>query len=460
RLVQARVEKAKADGDGKFPPVTAAEVEQVYRAEHASWKERYDAAVEKYRAECAKEHDEVVGLGGLHILGTERHESRRIDNQLRGRSGRQGDPGSSKFYLSLEDDLMRIFASDRIAKLMDTFGVQENEPIEHPWLTKAIQGAQERVEGQNFDIRKNLLEYDDVMNQQRKTIYGMRKEVLAAGAGVPLVWFTEDPKTKKKTRHEKVVSWKDQEEHLYDLIEDLIIEIVDEAVPRGKNDEFDTKALQQRVREQFNVDMSFEGAHPDKEKLQLDVFSVVEKKLKTKFEVLGDDFRLYTQWLYLNTIDQLWKDHLLQMDHLRQGIHLRGYGQKDPKIEYKKEGFELFQIMKGRIAASTIAMVMRVEPVQQQQPQPAAATQAPAQGRASGTLPPLPQRRQQQTIEIHGEAPTASGGQGGTVVQNQTAPIVRAGPRVGRNDPCPCGSGKKYKKCHLPMEQGTPADQA
>src|SRR5438132_5055221 len=206
RLVQARVEKAKVEGDGKFPPVTAAEVEQVYRAEYAAWKERHDAAVAKFKDHCGNEHEEVVALGGLHILGTERHESRRIDNQLRGRSGRQGDPGSSKFYLSLEDDLMRIFASDRIAKLMDTFGVQENEPIEHPWLTKAIEGAQKRVEGQNFDIRKNLLEYDDVMNQQRKTIYGMRKEVLAAGATrlleqpdgtvkqepLPLVWFTED----------------------------------------------------------------------------------------------------------------------------------------------------------------------------------------------------------------------------------------------------------------------------
>ncbi|MFN2545917.1 MAG: preprotein translocase subunit SecA [Myxococcales bacterium] len=452
RLVQERVEKAKASGETKFAPVTAAEVDQVYKTEFAAWKARHDAAIEKYKGECAKEHDDVVSLGGLHILGTERHESRRIDNQLRGRSGRQGDPGSSKFYLSLEDDLMRIFASDRIAKLMETFGVQENEPIEHPWLTKAIQGAQERVEGQNFDIRKNLLEYDDVMNQQRKTIYGMRKEVLAAGAGTPLVWFTEDAKTKKKTRHEKMVTWKDQEEHLYDLIEDLIIEIVDEAVPRGKNDEFDTKALQTRVREQFNVDMNFEGAHPDKEKLQLDMFNVVEKRLKVKFEALGDDFRLYTQWLYLNTIDQLWKDHLLQMDHLRQGIHLRGYGQKDPKIEYKKEGFDLFQLMRGRITASTIAMVMRVEPVQQP-----AVTQQPAQGRATGTLPPLPQRRQQQTIETHGEAPTASGGAGGTQVQNQTAPIVRAGPRVGRNDPCPCGSGKKYKKCHLPLEEGAGA---
>ncbi|HUJ26247.1 MAG TPA: preprotein translocase subunit SecA [Myxococcales bacterium] len=449
RLVQERVEKAKASGETKFAPVTALEVDQVYKTEFAAWKGKHDAAVEKYKAECAKEHDDVIAVGGLHILGTERHESRRIDNQLRGRSGRQGDPGSSKFYLSLEDDLMRIFASDRIAKLMETFGVQENEPIEHPWLTKAIQGAQERVEGQNFDIRKNLLEYDDVMNQQRKTIYGMRKEVLAAGAGVPLVWFTEDAKTKKKTRHEKMVTWKDQEEQYYDLIEDLIIEMIDEAVPRGKNEEWDAKALSQRVREQFNVEMNFEGMMPDKEKLQLDVFNVVEKKLRAKFDVLGDDFRLYTQWLYLNTIDQLWKDHLLQMDHLRQGIHLRGYGQKDPKIEYKKEGFELFQIMKGRIASSTVAMVMRVEPVQQP-----TATPQPAQGRASGTLPPLPARRQQQTIETHGDAPAASGG---GAVKNETAPIVRAGPRVGRNDPCPCGSGKKYKKCHLPLEEGAGA---
>src|SRR5216684_2277744 len=447
RLVQERVAKAKESGDGKFAPVTAAEVDAELSRVHGEWKQRYDAALSRYRAECSAEHDEVVGVGGLHILGTERHESRRIDNQLRGRGGRQGDPGSSKFYLSLEDDLMRIFASDRISKLMETFGVQENEPIEHPWLTKAIEGAQKRVEGQNFDIRKNLLEYDDVMNQQRKTIYGMRKEVLAAGAGIPLVWFTEDPKTKKKTRHEKVVTWKDQEEQLYDLIEDLIIEMVDEAVPRSKSEEWDPDALALRVREQFNVDINLKNAAPDREKLQLDIFNVVEKKLKFKFESYGDMYREFVQYSYLYAIDQLWKDHLLQMDHLRQGIHLRGYGQKDPKIEYKKEGFELFQIMKGRIAASTIGMIMRVEPVQQ------AATQQPAQGRTSGTLPPLPQRRQQPTVETHGEAPAGAGGAGGPTVQNQTAPIVRAGPRVGRNDPCPCGSGKKYKKCHLPLEE-------
>jgi preprotein translocase subunit SecA len=466
RLVQERVAKAKESGDGKFAPVTAAEVEEELGRVHGEWKQRYDAALARYREECSREHDEVIAVGGLHILGTERHESRRIDNQLRGRGGRQGDPGSSKFYLSLEDDLMRIFASDRISKLMETFGVQENEPIEHPWLTKAIEGAQKRVEGQNFDIRKNLLEYDDVMNQQRKTIYGMRKEVLAAGAGIPLVWFTEDAKTKKKTRHEKVVTWKDQEEQLYDLIEDLIIEMVDEAVPRSKSEEWDPDALALRVREQFNVDINLKGAAPDRERLQLDIFNVVEKKLKFKFESYGDMYREFVQYSYLYAIDQLWKDHLLQMDHLRQGIHLRGYGQKDPKIEYKKEGFELFQIMKGRIAASIIATTMRIEPVQSVTPPAAAggAASAPAGGRAAGgmrnapaaALPTLPQRRSARTIETHGEAP-APRGDGAAAAQQGT--VTRAGPRVGRNDPCPCGSGKKYKKCHLPLEEGAAVSQ-
>src|SRR6266852_2774947 len=218
--------------------------------------------------------------------------------------------------------------------------------------------------------------------------------------------------------------------------------MVEEAVPRSKSEEWEPDALVLRVREQFNVDINLKDAAPDRERLQLDIFNVVEKKLKFKFESYGDMYREFVQYSYLYAIDQLWKDHLLQMDHLRTGIHLRGYGQKDPKIEYKKEGFELFQIMKGRIAASTIAMVMRVEPVQPQ-------VRQPVQGRASGTLPPLPQRRPQQMSESHGEAPAP-----GAAAQKQTTPIVRAGPRVGRNDPCPCGSGKKYKKCHLPLEEG------
>ena len=490
RLVQERVAKAKADkdagkgdengrraegataggplGGGIFMAVTRAEVNAVYATERAAWQGKFAEALARHKADCAKEHAEVVAAGGLHILGTERHESRRIDNQLRGRAGRQGDPGSSKFYLSLEDDLMRIFASDRIAKLMETFGVQEGEPIEHPWLTKAIEGAQKRVEGQNFDIRKNLLDYDDVMNQQRKTVYSMRKHVLAAGATraqeqedgtlaaepLPLVWFTEDPLTKKKTRFEKVIGWKDQEEEFFDLIEDLIIEEVAEAVPKSRKAEWSPETLALKVKEQFNADLSLTGSAPDAEKLQLDIFNVVEKKFKAKLETLGDDFRAYAQWLYLNAIDQLWKDHLLQMDHLRQGIHLRGYGQKDPKIEYKKEGFELFQIMKGRIAASVISMVLRVEPAAQSQPAPqprAQATRAPEAGSSTGTaLPPPPTRKSQRTIETHGEAgPPAAGATKG----NHT-PIVRAGPKVGRNDPCHCGSGKKYKKCHMAADEG------
>src|SRR5437899_6351565 len=269
----------------------------------------------------------------------------------------------------------------------------------------------------------------------------MRKEGLAAGAGMPLVWFTEDPKTRKETRHEKIVTWKDQEEQLYDLIEDLIIEIVDEAVPRSKSEEWEPDALALRVREQFNVDINLKDAAPDHEKLQLDIFNVVEKKLKFKFESYGEMYREFVQYSYLYAIDQLWKDHLLQMDHLRQGVHLRGYGQKDPKIEYKKEGFELFQIMKGRIAASIIATTMRLEPVQQ----PAVAqtaTRAPSQGAASGTMPSMPQRRAIRTVETHGEAPASRTGDGAGAAQQGT--VTRAAPRVGRNDPCPCGSGKKY----------------
>ena len=485
-LVQQRVSGAKSakeagTGDGTFAPVTGLEIKAAYEVAFVAWKERFELALAKCKDDVKREHDEVVAAGGLHILGTERHESRRIDNQLRGRAGRQGDPGSSKFYLSLEDDLMRIFASDRIAKLMETFGVQEGEPIEHPWLTKAIQGAQERVEGQNFDIRKNLLEYDDVMNQQRKTVYGMRKQVLAAGSTrtvtaedgttktepLPLVSFTEDAKTRQKTRFEKVVEWNDQQEHLYDLIEDLVIRIVDEALPRGKKGEWSTEALERRVFEQFHTTLSLKDAAPDRDKLELDIFNVVEKKLKGKFDALGTEFRAYAQWLYLNAIDQLWKDHLLQMDHLRQGIGLRGYGQKDPKIEYKKEGFELFQIMKGRIAASVIAMIMRVEPAQQQAPQARpqsqinvtatsspAGTAAPIMGQSSSThsLPAPPQRKAAQTIETHGASSAADAPKAAQSAPQ--TPIVRTEPRVGRNDPCPCGSGKKYKKCHGAAEAG------
>ena len=287
----------------------------------------------------------MVAAGGLHILGTERHESRRIDNQLRGRAGRQGDPGISRFYLSLEDDLMRIFGAERITGLMERLGMEEGEPIEHRWLTKAIESAQKRVEGHNFDIRKNLLEYDDVMNQQRKTIYKLRRQVLAAGAGVPLVEYDEDPKTKVKIRSE-------QHRHLAGLPRDGPRRGRGRdrrpdrrpTLPRRTRTTWDLEALEQRgegaLRRRDDV-RSASGTPRGASQEQ--IYKVVEKiYVAARAGVRRGRSTASAQCRYLATIDQLWKDHLLAMDHLRQGIGLRGYGQKDPKQEYKKEGYSGF----------------------------------------------------------------------------------------------------------------------
>ena len=316
-----------------------------------------------------------MGLGGLHIVGTERHESRRIDNQLRGRGGRQGDPGSSIFYLSLEDDLMRIFGSERIQGLMKAMGMKEGEQIEHPWLTKAIANAQKKVEAHNFDIRKNLLEYDDVMNQQRRSIYKLRRMVLGFGAGVPVVEYDEDPKTRKKIRREQVYQWPDARDHMLDLIEDLVVEMVGAACgPRMA--EWDLDGLAAVVQDQFGVGMKFAppgGRAADARRaLEEQVFNVVEKLYRQKEEELGKDaegvpvLRRYEQYLYLQAIDQQWKDHLLSMDHLRQGIGLRGYGQKDPKQEYKKEGYEMFVQMTWRVKSAVVGNILRLQLVRQE----------------------------------------------------------------------------------------------
>ncbi|HXN41370.1 MAG TPA: preprotein translocase subunit SecA, partial [Myxococcaceae bacterium] len=426
RLVQARVDKAKAEGDGKFAPVTAAEVEAVYRAEFAAWKERHDAAITRYKGECIKEHDEVVGLGGLHILGTERHESRRIDNQLRGRSGRQGDPGVSKFYLSLEDDLMRIFGSERISGLMERLGMEEGEVIEHKWLSRAIENAQKRVEGHNFDIRKNLLEYDDVMNQQRRTIYKLRRQVLAAGAGTPLVEYDEDKKTKAKIRSERVVTWADFREMVLDAVEDAIVATTEAYCPTNNPNTWDVAALQRAVKDIFNVEMSFNASGTVAE-LQEQIYRVVEKIYNEREQEFGEDFHRFCQVRFLATIDQLWKDHLLAMDHLRQGIGLRGYGQKDPKQEYKKEGYEGFIQMLAAIKQGFVSQLMRVQRNTSED---------------TARLQRMMRQRQRNIVE----------GRGGAEGKPEPGPaqrqaVVRQGPKVGRNDPCPCGSGKKYKKC-------------
>jgi preprotein translocase subunit SecA len=413
----------------------------------ADWKARYASALERAKETTAKERAEVQELGGLFILGTERHESRRIDNQLRGRAGRQGDPGVSKFYLSLEDDLMRIFGAERIQGLMQTLGMQEGEVIEHSLLSRAIENAQRRVEGHNFDIRKNLLEYDDVMNQQRRTIYKLRRQVLAAGAGIPLVEWDEEPRTKKKVRTEKMVTWPDFRELVLDAVEDSIISLTDTQLGAANPTSWDVAGFEKAVKSAFNVDMGF-GQAGSREEIQEQIFQVVDRIYREREGDYGDDFHRFCQVRYLSTIDQLWKDHLLGMDHLRQGIGLRGYGQKDPKQEYKREGFAGFVRMLAAIKGQFVAQVMRLQPK-------AAAEEAT--------------RLARQLAEQHRRTQLGrgDGGEGGGMVkvkvevpQQQVnapppgmrpapqAPSTREGPRVGRNDPCPCGSGKKYKKCH------------
>jgi preprotein translocase subunit SecA len=416
------------------------EEDEAFEARRADWERRLKELTERLKLQTAKEHDEVTALGGLHILGTERHESRRIDNQLRGRGGRQGDPGSSIFYLSLEDDLMRIFGSDRISRMMETLGMKEGEQIEHRWLSKAIENAQKKVEAHNFDIRKNLLDYDDVMNQQRKSVYRLRRMVLGFGAGVPVVEFDEDPKTRKKTRREQVWTWADAREHLLDVVEDLVIDMVANTCPEGTSPaKWDLDALSTLVRDQFGLEVKFGGqlaarAGEARAAIEEQVFNVVDKAYRAKEEQLALDaeavpvLRRWEQYIYLQSIDQLWKDHLLAMDHLRQGIGLRGYGQKDPKQEYKKEGYEMFVQMTWRVKSAVIGNILRLQLVRQE-----TAEEIEAKRMALA--------RKQRVIESHG-------GDGDGAARPKQETVVRTQPKVGRNEPCPCGSGKKYKKCH------------
>ncbi|MFT3917672.1 MAG: preprotein translocase subunit SecA [Anaeromyxobacteraceae bacterium] len=422
------------------------EAEEAFLARKADWQKRLEEAVARLKVQCAKEHDEVVALGGLHIIGTERHESRRIDNQLRGRAARQGDPGSSIFYLSLEDELMRIFGSDRIQGLMKTLGMKEGEQIEHRLLTKSIEGAQKKVEGHNFDIRKNLLEYDDVMNQQRRSIYRLRRMVLGFGAGIPVVEYDEDPKTRKKTRLEQVYTYANQREHVLDLVEDLVVDMVGANCPNRFAD-WNLPGLEAMVKEQFGLDMKFNQpggrAQEARQQIEEQVFSVIEKAFQRKEGELGNEgdgtpiIRRYEQWLYLQAIDQQWKDHLLSMDHFRQGIGLRSYGQKDPKQEYKKEGYDMFVQMTWRVKSAVIGNVLRLQLVRQETAEEIEQKRLQAQRRAL-----------QRITESHAEAGGGDGDERPNKAAAQQQTVVRDQPKVGRNDPCPCGSGKKYKKCH------------
>jgi len=373
--------------------------------------ESYALALARVRKETEAEHQKVVELDGLHILATERHEARRIDNQLRGRAGRQGDPGSSRFYLSLEDDLLRLFAQERIAKIMDKLGMQEGEPIEHPWVTRAIETAQKRVEAHNFEIRKHLLEYDDVMNTQRKIIYSERRKLLEG-------------------------------EDIREVVEGMLEEVLDGLLELYTSEDtypekWDMGGLAEAVKRQFDLQVSWTKEETEaltRTLLKDDLLQKIQGAYRAREAQVGTDMMRYLErMIFLQVVDGAWKDHLLAMDHLKEGIGLRGYGQKDPLIEYKREGFEMFEAMEARVAKDAIEYLMKV--------QVAVEPERVAQAADLSELPLTPpgdgrRRRERELTPTHSLRPAA-------------APAMTAVPRakVGRNDPCPCGSGKKYKKC-------------
>jgi preprotein translocase subunit SecA len=408
-------------------------------------KAEWERVLAAMKAQTEKEHDEVVAVGGLHIVGTERHESRRIDNQLRGRAGRQGDPGSSRFYLSLQDDLLRIFGGERMQNLMLRLGMEEDVPIESGMITKRIAAAQKAVEVQNFEMRKHLIEYDDVMNKQRTAIYGMRRSLLEG---------------------------QDQKERIMEMTEDLIGGYIDDRCIEGSHiSSYDLTGLMNDVMTQFGVKINTEDLIGlSREQIEVEITEKVKQRYEEKESLLDNPelMRQTERWIMLNAIDDQWKDHLLSMDHLKEGIGLRGYGQKDPLVEYKKESYHLFQDLMGRIEDETVRYLYflrfergapdlpfptddsdfeesddpEVEAARQQQLAEAAqrqkAAQEAAQLSATDMTRSIQRKKERELAELQfvgGDSSTA------------TKTVVK-GKKVGRNEPCPCGSGKKYKNCH------------
>ncbi|MBT7370344.1 MAG: preprotein translocase subunit SecA [Gammaproteobacteria bacterium] len=384
-----------------------------WEAEIAKLGEPSDDQIEKIKSAWDESHQQVLDAGGLHVIGTERHESRRIDNQLRGRAGRQGDLGYSRFYLSLEDDLMRIFASDRVRGLMQNLGMEKGEAIEHKMVTNAIEKAQKKVEGRNFDIRKQLLEYDDVANDQRQMIYGQRNELMESD---------------------------DISDTINALWEDVVNQVVDGFVPpQSLEEQWDIPGLEQAVQTEFNKHLPIKQWLDDDDSLYEDtlrekIVSEVRIEYSKKEELVGDDIRLFEKRIMLDILDSLWKEHLASMDFLRQGIHLRAYAQKQPKNEYKREAFELFENLLRDVRFEAIRFLSRVEFQTHEDPEA------------------LEQRRREEEARARLNFEKASGSamqeDGALGEPESQTPFVRRDRKVGRNEPCPCGSGKKYKACH------------
>ncbi|MBA55758.1 MAG: preprotein translocase subunit SecA [Pseudomonadales bacterium] len=390
-----------------------------------SWQAEVDALdnpseeqVAKLKSEWEARNQAVKESGGLHIIGTERHESRRIDNQLRGRAGRQGDPGSTRFFLSLEDGLMRIFASDRVKGLMQTLGMERGEAIEHRWVTKSIENAQKKVEGRNFDIRKSLLEYDDVANDQRRVVYEQRNDILHA-------------------------------EDLSENIKAIRLDVVNDFIsgyipPQSMIEQWDVEGLEHAMETDFRAHMPIqqwldEDKSLHEESLREKIIGILEEAYATKEANLGDEAHVMRQLekhVMLATLDRLWKEHLANMDHLRQGIHLRGYAQKNPKQEYKREAFELFQSFLENVKLEVIRVLSTVELRRQEEVEELERQRREAAER-------------ELTLQHADASATAESGQ---PEQAGNAPFQRQERKVGRNEPCPCGSGKKYKHCHGQVE--------
>jgi preprotein translocase subunit SecA len=376
--------------------------------------EKYAEVLAQCREICAAEKKDVLAAGGLFILGTERHEARRIDNQLRGRSGRQGDPGASCFYLSLEDDILRIFGGERIKGLMERMGMEEDDDLQHPWLSRAIANAQRKVEGHNFQIRKNLLEFDDVMNQQRTTVYGRRRDIL------------------QNENNKDIV---------LDMIDQSVTEIVEEHVPDKIYETFEPSGLEEGIRARFNMVFNFVDIPGEHKTQQEDIGKFIYEKVSAYYEEREtkngpDIMRRIESIILLQTLDGLWKDHLLSMDHLKEGIGLRGYGQKDPLLEYKKEGYVLFRDMMNRFVVDSVEKLFRVEVTTSE-----SVSKAAEAGRR--TMPVRTEHFSKTSLNAGAFASEES--RGGSGRKQET--IKRDLPKVGRNDTCPCGSGKKYKKC-------------